>query len=321
LKPLFPTINPYAVHTLPVDARHTLYIEESGNPDGIPVVVCHGGPGAGSNPGQRRFFDPSLYRVILFDQRGCGRSTPLGELQDNTTQDLIADIEKIRQHLSIDSWVVFGGSWGAALALLYAQAHPTSVKGLIVRSVLLARQRDFDWLFVNGANAVFRDAWENFVSLIPTSARQNLLKAYHEGLNGKDEILRIKYAKAWSLWHRHCASFQPLTNIEYERGSLRLAQIESHYFLNQCFIREDQILEETRHLRHLPTFIIHGRFDMITPYENAFFLKEALSSHAELRITHAGHSSSDAPMIDALITATTQMLDHFSLPGNSPRRA
>ena len=222
----FPTIRPYATHELAVQEPHVLYVEESGTPDGIPVLVVHGGPGSGSSPEQRRFFDPSVYRIILFDQRGCGQSTPLGCLENNTTDALVADMEAIRVFLNIEKWVLFGGSWGATLSLLYGQAHPDRVSGFILRSSLLANQKDRDWFFHDGgASRIYPYYWEEFAGVLPPSERENILQAYYDRLTDKNELVQMKAAKAWSLWHRRCATMNPLPQASaYNSGTMRLAR-------------------------------------------------------------------------------------------------
>jgi proline iminopeptidase len=301
---LYPNIKPYATHHVAVGDQHTLYVEESGSVDGIPVVVVHGGPGAGSHPDQRRFFDPQKYRIILFDQRGCGQSTPQGELENNTTQKLIADMEKIRETLAIEKWVVFGGSWGAALSLLYAQAHPQHVQYLMVRSVLLARENDLNWFFKHGANQVFPLQWRDFVKLIPRAERQDILGAYNKLLNAPNELTRMAAAKAWSAWNRQCATFNPPSPNQMHTASLRLARIESHYFTNRCFIEENQILNNLLKMREVSGTIIHGHYDMICPLNNAVELHEGWGK-STLEIIHtAGHASSEPALTDAIIRAT-----------------
>jgi proline iminopeptidase len=313
----YPAIRPYATHELPVEEPYTLYFEESGSPDGVPIIVVHGGPGAGSNPDQRRFFDPNVYRIILFDQRGCGRSTPVGCLENNTTQHLIADMEAIREYLKIDKWVLFGGSWGAALSLLYAQAHPDRVLGMILRSVLLANQADRHWFFKEGgASRIYPYYWEEFAGVLKPSERENLLQTYSERLDNKNELIRMKAAKAWSLWHRRCATMNPLPSANaYSAGTMRLARLECHYFVNNCFIEENQILDNMKLIKHIPGIIVHGRYDMITPVDNSYKL-ERVWKKAEVDIVRdAGHASSEPALTDALIKATEKMA---KLVGDKP---
>jgi proline iminopeptidase len=314
---LYPSIRPYATHALPVDDLHTLYVEESGNIDGIPVLLLHGGPGAGSHPDQRRFFDPSKYRIILFDQRGCGQSTPQTELKNNTTQHLIADIENIRLHLGIEKWVLFGGSWGAALALLYAQSHPDHVQHIIVRSVFLARNADVEWFFKTGAKQIFPLQWQEFIKAIPRAERADVLGAYYHLLNDENEIKRMAAAKAWSAWHRACATLKSSghSNGSGHSANLRHARIEAHYLINQCFIEPDQILNNMFGIRNLSGTIIHGHYDMICPLSNAVELSE-LWPKAELEIIHsAGHASSEPALTDALIRVTNKYASKEKMGG------
>lgn len=309
----YPCIKPYSTEHLDVDDVHSIYIEQSGNPDGVPVLVVHGGPGAGSHTNQRRWFDPSYYRIILFDQRGCGQSTPFGELHKNTTQDLIEDMEKIREHLAIESWVLFGGSWGSALSLLYAQAHPDRVRHMILRSVLLANQANRDWFFQRGANQIFPDYWREFVKDIPANERDDILNAYHQRLNSDNELMRMSAAKAWSLWHRRCATMNPSNENNTNHATLRLARIESHYFNNACFIEEDQIISHMRPIKHIPAIIIHGRYDMICPLDNAYRVHKQLTNSRLEIIRDAGHASSEPAIIDALIKATNSLAKNLTV--------
>ncbi len=305
MQALYPSIKPYASHMIPVDDVHTLYVEESGEVDGIPVIVVHGGPGAGSHPEQRRFFDPSKYRIILFDQRGCGQSTPLGELTNNTTTHLIADMEIIREKLGIEKWMLFGGSWGAALSLLYAQAYPQRVEYLLLRSVLLAREADRDWFFKDGANRIFPLAWREFLKPIPRAEQKDVLAAYNRLLRDDNDFTRMAAAKAWSAWHRSCATMHPPSHRQEQiHATLRLACIESHYFINNCFIEENQIFNNIRLMNHIPGLIIHGRYDIICTLSNAVELNERWTRSKLEIIREAGHASSEPSLCDALIRAT-----------------
>ncbi|MCG8313384.1 MAG: prolyl aminopeptidase [Pseudomonadales bacterium] len=308
---LFPEIKPYAEHRLTVDDTHSIYVEESGSKNGFPVLFLHGGPGGGTEPFNRRFFDPDKYRIILFDQRGCGKSRPHGCLTDNRTQDLINDIEKIRFHLKIDKWLLFGGSWGSTLALLYAQAHPNNVLGLIVRGIFLSRPQDLKWLYQEGANRIFPDAWSEFVKAIPDHERTNLLAAYEKRLNSDNELECMSSAKSWSLWEGSIATLKHsqavIDHFSDPHTALSLAKIEVHYFLNNSFIRENQIIEEMDKICHLPGIIIHGRFDMVCPLDNAIALKNAWSNADLNIIREAGHASSEPGITDALIKATHDM--------------
>ena len=305
----FPAIRPYTTHELAVEEPHVIYFEESGSPDGIPVLVVHGGPGAGSHPDQRRYFDPNIYRIILFDQRGCGHSTPLGCIEKNNTQALIADMEAIREYLKIERWVLFGGSWGATLSLLYAEAHPESVRGLVLRSVLLANESDRQWFFkVGGASRIYPYYWDDFAGVLPPSERKKLLQSYYKRLNDDNELIQMKAAKAWSLWHRRCATINPLPSASaYNSGTMRLARLECYYFVNNCFIEDNQILNNIGKIKHIPAILVHGRYDMITPLDNSYLLERAWSK-AELDIVRdAGHASNEPALMDAVVKAAEKM--------------
>lgn len=313
---LYPDIKPYAEHYLAVDEIHTLYIEECGTTNGIPILFLHGGPGSGTEPLNRRFFNPDKYRIILFDQRGCGKSKPHGSLKSNTTQDLIKDIEKIRTHLGIEQWVLFGGSWGSTLALLYAQEFPEQVTAMILRGIFLSRQKDLRWLYQEGANRVFPEAWENFIKSIPSTERDNLLRAYSQRLNSDNEFVRMSAAKAWATWEGSCATLKPSSQVMRHftepHTALSLARIETHYFMNHSFIEDNQILRNIDKISGIPGIIVHGRYDMICPVDNALELYNAWDN-AELNIIReAGHASSEPAITDALIKATrsiTKFLD------------
>lgn len=307
---LYPDIHPYKQHQLPVDDIHTLYIEESGNAQGIPVLFIHGGPGGGTSSYHRSFFDPEKYRIILFDQRGCGQSTPHAELTGNTTQELISDIEKIRQHLQIDQWLLFGGSWGSTLSLLYAQAHPYHVQGLILRGIFLCREQDIHWFYQQGASAIFPDYWDEYRKVIPEQEQNNMLQAYYKRLTSDNEIARMSAAKAWSVWEGRCSTLDPNADVVDHFAdphvALAMARIEAHYFINKAFIEPDQIIRNAGKISHIPTTIVHGRYDMVCPINQAFALYHALPQ-AELHIVRdAGHSAAEPGITDNLIKATKQ---------------
>jgi len=309
---LYPEIKPYTSHELAVESPHRLYIEECGKPDGVPVLFVHGGPGAGCESYHRRFFDPEKYRIILFDQRGAGKSTPHAELKNNTTQALVADMEAIRELLGVESWVLFGGSWGSTLSLVYAQTHPDRVLGMILRGIFLCRQKEIDWFYQHGASRIYPDFWQEFIHPIPQKERGDLISAYYKRLTGKDEIARMACAKAWSIWEGCTATMQPRKSVVDHFGdphtALSLARIEAHYFMNQSFLKSDQILHEADRLKDIPGTIIQGRYDMICPMESAWELSQAWPM-AELDIiNNAGHSATEAGIIEALVTATRKML-------------
>ncbi len=304
----YPEIKPYVTHQLRVDSVHTLYIEESGEPEGIPILFLHGGPGAGCQPYHRRFFDPNRYRIILFDQRGCGRSMPHAELEANNTGLLISDIESIRELLGVSEWMVFGGSWGSTLALAYAEAHPSRVLGLILRGVFLCREREIEWFYQEGASRVYPDYWQDYLSIVPVSERDDMLRAYHRRLTGKDELARMAAAKAWSLWEARTASLLPTKDIinhfSDPHVALSLARIESHYFVNNAFLKPNQLLDNAHRISDIPGIIVQGRYDLICPMESAWELHQAWPKGELKIIADAGHAA-DEPGIDkALVQAT-----------------
>lgn len=313
---LFPEIRTFNEHRLQVSALHNLYIEESGSPDGVPVLFVHGGPGAGCSKYDRRFFDPEQYRIILFDQRGAGNSTPHATLEENTTADLLADMERIRVHLGIEKWLLFGGSWGSTLSLLYAEAHPERVSGMILRGIFLCREQDLQWFYQEGAHRVFPDYWQEYLAPIPEQERHNLIDAYHTRLTGPNELAKMAAAKAWSTWEGRCATLRPNPDVVQHfcdpHVALSLARIEAHYFVNNAFIETDQIIRNAAALEGIPGIIIHGRYDMVCPLDNATALSEAWPE-AELHIVRdAGHSSHEPSIVDALVKATNNMLSRLN---------
>ena len=302
---LYPEIQPYARHRLSVDEPHELYLEESGNPDGVPVLVVHGGPGGGCEDYHRRFFDAERFRIILMDQRGAGRSTPLAELEGNSTNKLVEDMETIRQFLGIDRWLLFGGSWGSTLSLVYAQAHPQQVMGLVLRGIFLCRPRDIQWFYQGGASRVFPDYWQDFLSPIPDTERDDMVSAYYRRLTSSNELEQIQAAKAWSVWEGRCATLHPNPRVVEHFGhphvAIALARIECHYFMNNSFLEPDQIVRNASRLSGIPGIIVHGRYDMVCPLDNALALSKAWPE-AELQIIRdAGHSASEPAIVDALI--------------------
>ena len=308
---LYPEIKPYQRHNLQVQAPHELYLEECGDPDGIPVLFVHGGPGGGCESRNRCFFDPERYRIILFDQRGCGRSTPHAELQHNNTQALVEDMEAIREYLGIEQWVLFGGSWGSTLSLVYAQTYPQRVSGLILRGVFLCRDEDLHWFYQHGASRIFPDHWEDFVHPVPEARRADMIRAYYDLLTGDNELARMGAAKAWSLWEGHCATLRPNHEVTERFGdphvALAMARIEAHYFINHAFLEPNQILNNADKLAEIPGIIVHGRYDVICPLDNAVALHN-LWPDSELQIVRdAGHASSEPGIADALVRATREM--------------
>ncbi|MGI9323498.1 MAG: prolyl aminopeptidase, partial [Pseudomonadales bacterium] len=297
--PLYPEIKPYARHRLQVDDLHELYLDESGTPDGIPIVFVHSGPGSGCEFNSRCFFNPAKYRIILFDQRGAGRSSPHMELQDNTTAHLIGDLEKIREFLGIGRWIVFGGGWGSTLALAYAQAYPVSVLGLIARGVFLGRREDISWYCEEGANRFFPDHWEEFIRPVQTRRIETgkdltCLEAYGELMDGDNELVRMASAKAWSVWEAHCSSLHPHPRLlqHFSAGPRALARckIGTHYFQQDCFLEPNQLLDNAGQLDRIPGIIVHGRFDCVSPLDNAYLLRRAWPSAQLYIVREAGHT-------------------------------
>jgi len=313
---LHPPIDPYDQRMLDVGEGHKVYLEQSGNPHGVPVVVLHGGPGGGCSPAMRRYFDPRYYRIILFDQRGCGRSRPHASVVDNTTWHLVRDIELIRQTLDIDSWYVFGGSWGATLALIYAEAHPEAVKGLVLRGVFLATQKELDWFYGGGAGKFWPETWARFADLIPAEEQGDYIAAYHKRLFCGDLRVETQYAKAWAQWENALASVYSNGHGgdspgEYARAFSRL---ENHYFTHRAFLEEDgQILRDVGKIAHLPGVIVQGRYDMICPPEAAWTLAR-LWPNADLRmIRNAGHALSEPGISAELVRVMDQIAEEGGL--------
>jgi proline iminopeptidase len=312
-RPLYPRIEPYQTQMLRVSERHEIYLEECGNPDGKPVIFIHGGPGGGCAPDCRRLFDPAAYRIVLFDQRGCGRSRPHAELIDNTTWHLVADIEAIRENLGIDRWQVFGGSWGSTLGLAYAETHPERVTELILRGIFTLRRSELIWFYQEGASNVFPDAWEKFLAPIPVDERGNLMEAYYKRLTGDDEAARLEAAKAWSSWEGSSISLYPddsrVSAFGEDKYATAFARIECHYFVNSGFFEhDDQLIANVGRLRHIPGIIIQGRYDMCTPMRTAWDLHKAWPEADFHLIPDAGHAFTEPGIRDALVAAT----DHFS---------
>lgn len=309
MRELFPPFEPYHTDFLQVSDIHRLYYEESGNPNGQPVVFLHGGPGGGSQPSFRQFFDPAHYRIVVFDQRGCGKSEPFAELRENTTWDLVSDIEKLREHLGIDRWMVFGGSWGSTLSLAYAETHPERVTHLVLRGIFLLRKWEIDWFYQYGASNLFPDAWEHYLEPIPESERADLVTAYYKRLTSDDHTTRVAAAKAWSIWEASTSFLetnQKLVDLfENPEKALPFARIECHYFTNNGFFEvDDQLLRNAHRIRHIPTVIVHGRYDVVCPVRNAWDLKKELPD-AELIITPtSGHSQMEKQNADGLLYAT-----------------
>lgn len=305
---LFSEIEPYHEFQLKVSALHTLWIEESGNPHGIPVVFLHGGPGAACEPFQRRFYDPKTFRIILFDQRGCGRSTPHAELAENTTENLIADIETIREYLKIEKWLVFGGSWGSTLALAYAEAHTQCVTGLILRGIFLCRQRDIQWFYQEGASYIYPELWQDYLNVIAEDECDDLVSAYYKRLISDDKQQQLEAARAWSIWEGSTSNLitrpSVLGHFADDHIALSLARIECHYFVNNSFLRDNQLLEEAHKLQDIPGVIVHGRYDVVCPVEQAYALQQAWPTAEYIVNPRSGHSATEDENVDALVRAT-----------------
>lgn len=314
MKTLYEPIEPYDSGMMAVSPIHTIYYEQCGNPKGKPVVFLHGGPGGGIVPLYRRFFDPKAYRIVLFEQRGSGQSTPHANLEDNTTWHLVEDIEKLREHLSIESWQVFGGSWGSTLALAYAQTHPTRVRELVLRGIFLCRPKEIKWFYQEGANAIYPDVWEEYVRVIPEDERGDLMGAYHRRLTSDDEAVRLEAARAWSVWEGSTSKLFPDAAMIEDFGdpefAIAFARIECHYFMNNAFFDTDNyLIENVDKIRHIPAVIVQGRYDVVCPIMSAWELHRAWPE-ADLHITpDAGHSATEPGNISALVEATDRFRD------------
>ncbi len=304
---LYPHIEAFETSRLRLDARHVMYWEQSGRPDGVPVVFLHGGPGAGAIPVHRRFFDPEFYRIVVYDQRGAGRSTPRGELIDNTTEHLIADMERLRELLGVDKWVLFGGSWGSTLALAYAEAHPERCLGLILRGIFLGRAQEIDW-FIRGMRTVFPEAWRSFVEVLDEDERDDILAAFHRRLTDPDRAVRLSAARAWSRYEGSCSTLlpSPETVAAFSEDSMAsgLAAIEAHYFINDLFLAPDALLDNIDRIRHLPCVIVQGRYDMVCPIATADDLHRAWPEADYVVVPDSGHSAMDPGIRVALVGAS-----------------
>lgn len=314
LQGLYPAIEPYAKHYLKVDEIHEIYVEECGNPQGLPILYVHGGPGSGCSEDSRRFFDPHQYRIILFDQRGTGRSKPVAELTRNNTAALVSDMEAIRKLLKIEQWLLFGGSWGSTLSLVYAQTHPAHVRAFILRGIFLARPKDLAWLYEEqGMRRFFPEYWQELIAPLAPDQRQNVAAAYYQLLTATDPEARLKAAQSWSAWELRCLTLKPnpaqTKKMLAPEHALNFAQIECHYMVNDCFLTPNQIIQNMHLLQHIPATLIHGRYDMVCCFDNAWDLHQAWPG-SELVVVTAGHSSSEPEITDALIRATQKLLSH-----------
>jgi proline iminopeptidase len=306
---LYPPLEPYRTGRLRVSPVHELYYEESGNPAGKPAVFLHGGPGGGTDAKQRRFFDPAAYRIVLFDQRGCGKSTPHASLEDNTTWHLVDDIERLRVALEIERWQVFGGSWGSTLALAYAEKFPERVSELVLRGIFLLRKREIDWFYQEGAGAIFPEAWEDYLAPVPASERGNMVRAYYKLLTSPDATVRVEAARAWSIWEGRTSCLLPNEDLIRRTASdefaLAFARIECHYFINDGFFTEDRaLLRNVRKLANIPTVIVQGRYDVVCPMESAWALHRALPEASLRVVPDAGHSAFEPGIVHELVEAT-----------------
>lgn len=307
----YPAIEPYKTGFLQVSAEHEVYFEESGNREGAPVLFVHGGPGAGTEGSHRQYFDPARYRIVLFDQRGCGKSTPHASLNENTTAHLIQDIEMLRKRLGIEKWVVFGGSWGSTLSLAYAQAHPERVKALVLRGIFLCRPKEIKWFYQHGAHHIYPDEWERYLSVIPENEREDLVGAYYRRLTSTDEKTRLTAAKAWSRWEGATLRLVPdqemIDKFTADHMAVAIARIECHYFMNNAFFRTNNwLIENIAKIRHIPSVIVHGRYDVVCPIENAWELHQAWPESRLAIIPDAGHAANEPGIVDALVRATDE---------------
>ncbi|MGV6810911.1 MAG: prolyl aminopeptidase [Brevirhabdus sp.] len=311
---LYPPIEPFDRRMFDMGDGHRIYAEQSGNPDGVPVVVVHGGPGGGSSPAMRRYFDPETYRVILFDQRGCGRSKPHADVENNTTWHLVADMEHIRKAFGIDRWIVFGGSWGATLSLIYAQEHPDTTAFLALRGVFLMTKAELDWFYGGGAGQFFPELWEKFETMVPESERDDLIAAYHRRLFSGNPVEEMRFARVWTDWENALASIAPVMPgaqgpLDYAHA---FARLENHYFVNGGFLNEDgQILKRVDRIAHIPAAIVQGRYDMICPPRSAWALNDAMPLAEISMIENAGHALSEPGISAALVAAMDRLRDQF----------
>jgi proline iminopeptidase len=311
---LYPPIEPYTTGMLPLDGRHTMYWEQSGNPHGVPIVFLHGGPGAGATPTHRRFFDPSHYRIVVLDQRGAGRSLPLGALEDNTMRHLVEDLETLRRHLAIDKWAVFGGSWGSTLALAYAEAHPARCRGLVLRGIFLCRRSEIDW-FLHGMRTVYPEAWRAFTGFLPENERGDLLGSYYRRLIDASPGLHMPAARAWSTYEGACSTLLPspdtVAAFGEDRMALGLARIEAHYFGHEVIAPADDLVANVGRIRQLPGAIVQGRYDMVCPIVGADELARAWPEAEYIIVPDAGHSAMEPGIRSQLVAATERLKKKF----------
>jgi len=315
MRELFPPLEPYATRSLRVQTPHEIYVEECGSPDGLPVVFVHGGPGGGCTTDNRRFFDPARYRIVLFDQRGCGRSRPHAELTHNTTQALVEDMERIRETLGIERWLVFGGSWGSTLALVYAEAYPQRVLGLILRGIFLVTAAELHWFYQDGIQHLFPDHFEEFVAPIPVAERTDLMHAYYRRLTSDDPTTRRRAAEVWSLFEARCSTLLPSESVVDHFSepdvAMAIARIECHYFVHDCFLTPNQIIRDVPRIRNIPGVIVQGRYDVVCPASAAWQLHKAWPEAQFRMIPDAGHASSEPGICSTLVEATDEFIGRF----------
>jgi proline iminopeptidase len=308
VRELYPPIEPYNSGHLKVSDQHSIYFEESGNPQGQPAVFVHGGPGGGTQPEYRRFFDPKHYRIILFDQRGCGKSTPHACLDENTTWDLVRDMEQLRKHLGLEKWLVFGGSWGSTLSLAYSETHPERCTHLVLRGIFLLRKWEIDWFYQSGADAIFPDLWEEYLRPIPPSERGDMLSAYYKRLTSADTAVQLEAARAWSIWEGSTSKLHIdrslVDHYSAEEFAIAFARIECHDFMNQGYLEEGQLLRDVDKIRHLPTVIVQGRYDIVCPMRSAWDLHRAFPEAKFVVSPAAGHSMLEPENRSALLDGT-----------------
>ena len=313
---VYPPIEPYQSDFLEVGDGHSIYYEQSGNPNGKPVVVLHGGPGGGATPGMRQFFSPDVYRIIMFDQRGAGRSTPHASLEHNTTWDLVGDIEILREAMQVRRWQVFGGSWGSTLALAYAQRYPDRVSELVLRGIFMLRRQELHWFYQFGASELYPDRWQHFLAPIPEAERSNLMLAYYRRLTSDDEAVRLEAARAWSIWEGSTSFLKPNDLATEQFGeahhALAMARIECHYFMNNGFMDEGQLLRDIGRIAHIPGVIVQGRYDVVCPARSAWELHHAWPNSTLEIVADAGHSAFEPGNSSALVNATDHFAGHHS---------
>ena len=314
MRQLYPPFKPYEEGKLKVSELHTIHYEQSGNPDGKPVVIIHGGPGGGSSPVYRQYFNPQKWRIVMFDQRGCGKSTPYAELRENTTWNSVADIEQLREHLNIDRWLVFGGSWGSTLSLAYSQTHPDRCLGLILRGIFMLRQKELKWFYQEGASNIFPEAWEEYLKPIPPEERDDLISAYYKRLTSEDRPVRLLAARAWSVWEASTSKLLPSQKsiVRFGRPEFAeaFARIECHYFVNKGFLKtENQLIDNCDRISDIPGVIVQGRYDVVCPTVTSWELHRAWQKARYIIVPDAGHSVSEPGIINALVEATDSFAD------------